>query len=103
MDYIEEKTFGGGTKIRLFNNKVPKEKAQLAIDLLKHLAIVAGDVDGEDTAGRSKLRLLKPQEVAERAVAIAAEAWIAFEAEGWVLDVPAPKAGVRCDTDSDED
>ena len=91
MDYIEEDTYKGRTQLLIFKTKMPTEEGQLAVDLLRHLAIVAGDVDGEDSSGRSKLRLLEPKEVAARAVAIAEAAWAAFEDKGWVLPLPAPK------------
>jgi hypothetical protein len=49
-----------------------------------------GEVDGEDSAGRMKLRLMTPAEVAFRACDIADAAMSEMEARGWLLDLPEP-------------
>lgn len=56
----------------------------LAIDIARQSAIVAGADDGEDSSGRRALRLLKPAEVAERAMDIAANLVSGAEARGWI-------------------
>lgn len=91
MDYIERKTYSGSTEITICHTEVPQEKAKTALDLMRHLAIVAGEVNGEDTAGRQKLRLMTPEEVVDRAISIADIAWNKFREKDWILDVPVPK------------
>jgi hypothetical protein len=66
----------------------PDGRANLAAELGRHLALVAGQVDGEDSAGRQKCRLLTPDEVATRALDIAEAMWSGFEKRGWLLHLP---------------
>lgn len=65
--------------------------ARIAMDLAKHLSMVAATPDGEDTAGRQKLRLLSPEEVGARACEIARELVNQFEERGWLTQLPEPK------------
>lgn len=46
-------------------------RAELALRFATHFAVVAGIPDGEDEAGRQKLRLLTPDEVVLRSFEIA--------------------------------
>jgi len=64
--------------------------ASIAVDLAKHLGIVSAQVDGEDSVGRQKLRLLEPDEVADRACAIAQALVHGFNQREWLLHVPDP-------------
>lgn len=91
LHIIEEPTYKGGTEIRVAYLQAEEPEAHLAIELMRQLAIVAAETDGEDKTGRQKLRLLKPDEVAIRACEIAAEAYKEFQARGWLKDLPAPK------------
>lgn len=80
-----------GTDIRIYNEWVPNEVGHIAVDLMKHLAICTGTPDGEDSAGRSKLKLLPADEVAKRACDIAAAMEKELKDRGWRLDLPEPK------------
>lgn len=62
---------------RLFvhNTELPEEEAKLAFALIERWGMVAGLPDGEDSAGRSKLRLSTPDELVERAFACAKKAF----------------------------
>ena len=82
--------------------KLPMGIAATAHDIAKHLAMVAGESDGEDSSGRQKLRLMTPEEVATRACDIAEAMWTKFEARGWILDVPEPRL-VTPEKKKDED
>ncbi len=64
----------------------PNFEARLAVNLLEKWGMVAAEPDGEDSAGRAKLRLSNPQELAARAVAseIAAE----LRKRRWFVPVP---------------
>lgn len=73
--------------ITLNHVKNADSRACFAMELMRHLAIVAATTDGEDTAGRQKLRSLTPKEVVDRAVAISEAAWDAFAEKGWVVDI----------------
>ena len=64
--------------------------ARLAIDIATRFALVAAIPDGEDSAGRQKLRLPAAQELAARSCDIADALVSEFEARDWLYDVPEP-------------
>ena len=64
--------------------------AELATILVEKWGMVAAIPDGEDSAGRSKLRLLTPEKVVNRATETADLLWSALEDKGWLFDVPLP-------------
>lgn len=91
MKYIERKSYKGGTEIVICATEVEQPEAKMAMELMKHLAIIAGAPDGVDEAGRQKLRLMTEREVVMRASKIAALAWAEFRRREWILDIPLPK------------
>lgn len=50
--------------------------------------MITGIEDGEDSAGRAKLRSATVKEVVDRATEAAATAFEEFERRGWIIDVP---------------
>lgn len=66
----------------------PNYTAKLAEQIVNHCAMVTGQVDGEDTAGRQKLKLMDPADVAKRACDIAENMVAIFEARGWIVEFP---------------
>lgn len=66
----------------------PNAKARLAIVLIEKWGLVAAAPDGEDSAGRAKLRKLSAAELVEEAIATASIAINAFRERGWMLEVP---------------
>src|SRR6185312_692836 len=62
----------------------PNFEARLAVNLLEKWGMVAAETDGEDSAGRAKLRLSTPKELAERACNVAAE----IRTRGWFVSAP---------------
>jgi hypothetical protein len=70
---------------------------RVAIKLAEHFGIVAAMPDGEDSAGRMKLRLLTPDEVVDRSIAISERLCEQINARGWLIDVPPPKANKEGD------
>jgi len=69
--------------------KRPNMRAEIAIKLAEHFAIVAGQEDGEDSAGRRAFKLQSPDQVVARACGIADGLVNEFESRGWIVDVPA--------------
>jgi hypothetical protein len=63
-------------------------RAGFALQCLERWGMVAGATDGEDSAGRAKLRSMAPDEMVERACDVADKAYAAFEARGWTLTLP---------------
>ncbi len=70
------------------NTSMPDMRGQFAIEFAKHYGMITGTLDGEDSQGRSRMRLLTPAEVVERAVAVADRLFDAIDANGWLHDVP---------------
>lgn len=67
----------------------PNMKAEVAMRLVEHFAIVAAEEDGEDSAGRRAFKLQTSEQVVKRACDIANGLVDEFDARGWIVDVPA--------------
>lgn len=59
-------------------------RGSVAMDIIKHCALVTGHGDGEDSAGRSKIALMPSGDVAKRANEIADALVTDWEERGWV-------------------
>jgi hypothetical protein len=59
--------FRDDPKLVIHDTEYPNFEARLAATLMERWGMVAGEPDGEDSAGRAKLRLSTPQELAQRA------------------------------------
>ncbi len=68
---------------------------QLMCDLLRAHPLVAADDDGEDGAGRQKIRLQKPGEIVNRAAEIADLAVTVAAKNGWLRAVTITPEEVR--------
>lgn len=60
----------------------------IAEKILQHCALVAAQEAGEDSAGRQALKLLAPEEVANRACDIAEHFVKQSNERGWIRDAP---------------
>ena len=67
---------------------IADKRAEFAMSCIERWALLAGEVNGEDSAGRSKLRRLTPQEVVTQACECADQAFKAFAERGWLLNIP---------------
>ena len=65
-------------------------KACTAADFINKWGMVAGTADGEDSSGRSKLRLLTEAELVARAIKTTELLFADFEQLGWIEDCPHP-------------
>lgn len=61
-------------------------RAKVALDIVRHAALVVGYPDGEDHAGRAKLGLMPSAAVAARANGIAAAIVDEWELLGWIRE-----------------
>ena len=96
IEFLEgfEPTYGGG----LSNASVAIKHQQYdlvtcarwAIEMAARWGATAAMPDGEDSAGRSKMRLQTPDEVSARACEIATLLWVQCEKRGWLVPVPKP-------------
>lgn len=80
-----DKTFG----IVIHGKHAPDPRVDIARDLIARWGLVAANADGEDSAGRAKLRLATPEELVARACDAAEKAYAEFEARGWLVPLPA--------------
>lgn len=88
---IERPWSKGATEVMIYDVQRPDAKGNLAIELARHMCFVAGMPDGEDSAGRAKLRLMTTLEIADRACNLASDLWTEFQKRDWLLDLPEPK------------
>lgn len=65
--------------------------AQMATDMATRWGLVAALPDGEDSAGRQKIRAQEPGELAKAACDTAAALWKEFEARDWLVAIPMPR------------
>ncbi len=72
------------TAITQFLNR----EGRMASILIERWGMVSGEPDGEDAAGRARLKPLSPNEVVERACDTASLACKAFKDRGWAIQVP---------------
>jgi len=73
-DPLSDWSVGARTDIRL----------RMAQEIVKHCALVSAVEDGEDSAGRQRVRLLPPEAVAERAMGIAERLVEIAEQRGYI-------------------
>lgn len=66
----------------------PDQVAHLATTLIERWGLVTGREDGEDSAGRQKLRRERPEEIVERAFDIAEEVFRVARARGHLVAMP---------------
>lgn len=78
----------------LLEKVVPTMRARLAVALIEKWGMVACDpMHGEDSAGRARMRLMKPGEVVDRACETAEIAVERMTRLGWLEALPKPKEG----------
>ena len=66
----------------------PDARAQFAMLCVERWAMVAAEADGEDSAGRAKVRRMTPGEVAAHACVCTDRLFAEFAARGWIVTVP---------------
>lgn len=65
--------------------------AQMAVDMVTRWGLVAALPEGEDSAGRQKIRSQEPTELAKAACDTAAALWKEFESRDWLVAIPMPR------------
>lgn len=63
-------------------------KGRIAIQFAERWGMVAAIPDGEDSAGRQKLRMASSEEVSSRACDMVAAMFDEFDKRGWVAHLP---------------
>ena len=68
--------------------EIPGHEAEFALRCVERWAMVAGMPDGEDSAGRAKLRVMTVDELAERACDVAEVTFSMLRARGMMVTLP---------------
>lgn len=89
--------------LRLHEREAASWEARLACALIERWGLAMGDADGEDSAGRQKVRIATPQEVVSRACEMAALAVAEFRSRDWVVVLPSIDEICKATPDKDED
>ena len=80
----------------------PDMRGKFAMECIARWGMVAGMPDGEDSAGRAKLRCLTPTEVATKACDCSDRAFVEFEKRGWLITIPALEEMIDAIKDADD-
>lgn len=78
----------GDHEVIIYREHAANEVATLAFDLIERWGLVAAMPDGEDSAGRAKLRLPTSAELVARAFAIAEQALSCAHERGHMIALP---------------
>ena len=63
-------------------------RARFASAIIERWALISGEPDGEDSAGRRQLRQESANSIVGRACDVADAAFNEFEARGWLFETP---------------
>lgn len=83
-----ETDYSGKKQVVVYTTTSLDEPARLAGVLIEKWALVAAAPDGEDSAGRAKARLLTPEELVDRAIAVSERFYEVMRARGHLVDLP---------------
>lgn len=95
MSKFVERTHYGEHQVAIYETEVSHAVGRLAEKLLDHFTIIAAVPDGEDTSGRSKLRLMTPREAVQRACDTAELFEKELRVRHWLLALPDLKSNVK--------
>lgn len=82
------KNYLGEGRLLVHETELPGPEARLAMELVSRWGTVAGAPDGEDSAGRFKVRLMTPDELASRACEASAVLFAEIRRRGWMVATP---------------
>lgn len=81
-------TFTNRSRSILIHHKIQYDaRAAFAMNLLEKWGLVMGKEDGEDSAGRQKIKLMPPDEVVAHAFEISEQAFAEVNRRGWSVAV----------------
>ncbi len=83
------------TPIAIFKKQAKNTRAEIALEFINRWGMAAAETDGEDSAGRQKLKLSTPGKMVQRACQAADLLMSEFEKRGWLLDLPSPQPRER--------
>ena len=80
--------FQAGPSWQIHHREILNQEAASALAFAERWALIAAIPDGEDSAGRQKLRLPTPEELAARSCEIVAALRAEFEKREWIIPLP---------------
>lgn len=86
-----DNSFQGPPTWTIFRRETLNPEAEFAYHLLERWGMVTGVPDGEDRAGRQRIRMMTPVEMVDRATSTAAIFWEHINRMGWVQEIPSPE------------
>lgn len=89
---LEREEYDGGTRVMIHMRAMAEPQADFARQCIERWGLIAGTPDGEDSAGRAKLRLATSEELVSRACEVAEKLFAEFERREWLTDIVEPKA-----------
>ena len=90
IKWVREESQYGEPTYRL--EREPGMEAHMLIDLVAKWGCVACIPDGEDSAGRQKMRLQTPEELVERSAEMVERTCAALDRRGWLIERPSAPA-----------
>lgn len=91
IGYFETEHRWNRGEVTVYRTLATNLKADMAMRMIERWGSVAGIPDGEDSAGRQKLRLQGVDEIVKYACDAADRCVEEFRARGWLLELPEPK------------
>jgi len=85
---IEKEKYQDKPELTINDTDYFGNKAKIVVELVSRWGMVAAMADGEDKAGRAKLRLATEQELVDRAMKIADLMFSELEYKEWLIQVP---------------
>ena len=92
LEFIVEKQYGDRMPtVRINETEHLNQQSKIALDMMCRWGLVAANQDGEDSSGRSKLKLATEEEIVKRAVKMTELAFAEFSSRGWITNIPTIK------------
>lgn len=79
---------GPPVQVMMHHREMPDERARFALACIERWGMISCQTDGEDTAGRQKVRLMTSDEIVSRACEVSELAFEAFQRRGWLAEIP---------------
>lgn len=83
-----KESYDGSKEVEIYQDSILSDEARFASQLIERWGLVAAMPDGEDSAGRQKMRLPTPAELVFRAMTMAETFFIHAKERGHVITVP---------------
>lgn len=88
MEARRTESYRGGKSVTIEKTEMFGIVAIMAASFAERWGMVAGEPDGEDSAGRAKLKLSTPEQVVERACEMAELLYQEFHERDWMVKIP---------------